>query len=126
MGLGVLGFGVAMEIPPAAAEELMKKIEDLEAGQARLKHDLSMLFSFGTRGQEETHNNQQQSMRIRDGEYGDGAGGAVDLSRTMVSSSLPLHSEVTMGVSDAEYLKILQSMGQSVHIIDLHGKIIFW
>jgi len=119
---------MAMETPPAAAEELMKKIEDLEAGQARLKQDLSMLLSPGTRGQEETHNNQQQFPKIQDERYGDGAGGGVNafLARTMISSSLPLHKEVTMGVSDTEYLKILQSLGQSVHIIDLHGRIIFW
>lgn len=151
-----------MGTPPA--EELLRKIEELEAGHANLKQEMSKLILSGNEQQHHHHHhhhnhNQQRShsvspqrsgpQRRRAGASGldSGAGGVwKKAGSTSFRHSSPLQREsrsreptnVDVNVSgggggpsavnftDRQYLNILQSMGQSVHIFDLNGRIIYW
>ncbi|XP_050239782.1 uncharacterized protein LOC126688899 [Quercus robur] len=159
-----------MGTPPA--EELLRKIEELEAGHANLKQEMSKLVLSGNEQQHHHHHhhhnhNQQRShsvspqrsgpQRRRAGASGldSGAGGVwKKAASTSFRHSSPLQREsrsreptnvdVDVNVSggggggaggggpsavnftDRQYLNILQSMGQSVHIFDLNGRIIYW
>ncbi|KAJ0979947.1 hypothetical protein J5N97_015421 [Dioscorea zingiberensis] len=64
----------------AAAEELLKKMRELEAGHELLKKEILRLVP----------------------------------------------KKGFVGLSDKQYLNILESMGQSVHIFDLNGRILYW
>ncbi|GAB2294241.1 hypothetical protein Dimus_028457 [Dionaea muscipula] len=152
-----------METPPA--EELLRKIQELEAGHAHLKEEMSKLrFSgsecrrLGAAGRLRSHSVSPQRSRLgpppRPG-GGVGVGGGYDRSGSASlkikgsgSSSnhaSPLKREsrsgvaskdgsggggagVTTGVrlTDRQYLNILQSMGQAVHIIDVNRRVLYW
>ncbi|ONK61057.1 uncharacterized protein A4U43_C08F25810 [Asparagus officinalis] len=86
-----------METPPP--EELLKKIQDLEAGHAKLKQEISSLMP------------------------------PASPPRAPLPSAMPALGDggsQTFRLSERQYLNILQSMGQSVHIFDLDGRIIYW
>ncbi|KAL5541977.1 hypothetical protein UlMin_009687 [Ulmus minor] len=140
-----------METPPA--EELMRKIQELEVGHAHLKEEMSKLMHSGSedgkldrpRPHQRSHSISPQRSRLaaprrrrgglagsasfrhssplqresrsRDpsnaGPSGAGAGGGC---------TGPSAAKFT----DGQYRNILQSMGQSVHIFDLDGRIIHW
>lgn len=145
-----------MGTPPA--EELLKKIEDLEAGHAHLKQEMSKLKLSGAgdaRGEQSHHRQRSHSIspqRSRLGAPRRRAGGAgfdgpatwkkgsssfkhsSPLQRESRSSDPQNGGEGGVGrkapsavnFTDRQYLNILQSMGQSVHILDLNGRIIYW
>lgn len=130
--------------PPA--EELLKKIQELEAGHAQLKHEMSKLMmcdDHRTQRQRSHSISPQRPPRIRAGGGFDGGSAAV-WKRGSISfrHSLPLQRESSskgegdgIGIggggpaavkfTDRQYLNILQSMGQAVHILDLNGQIIY-
>lgn len=144
-----------MGTPPA--EELIKKIEDLEAGHAHLKQEMSKLKLSGAsdaRGEQGYHRQRSHSIspqRSRFGAPRRRAGGGVfdrpaswkkgsssfkhssPLQRESRSSDPQNDGEGGVGrgpsavnFTDRQYLNILQSMGQSFHILDLNGHIIYW
>lgn len=82
---------------PEEGEELLKKIERLEAGHADLKQEMSDLKLI--------QNNRSRSRF-----------GAATCNK--LSSSK--HQNET------KYLNILQSMGHAVHVLDLQCRIIYW
>lgn len=141
-----------METP---AEELLKKIQELEAGHEQLKQEMSklMLGSSGAtpkpkleQGHQRSHSVSPQRSRFADARRKTGGFDASSAWRKASSSyrhSSPLQREsrsrdITSGrggggssaaavpFTDRQYLNILQSMGQSVHIFDLEGRIIYW
>ncbi|PKA51559.1 Serine/threonine-protein kinase EDR1 [Apostasia shenzhenica] len=140
-----------MESP---AEELLKKIQELEVGHAMLKQEMSKLLpgSGSGSGGERRRSHSVSPQRTTPGAWtparrrsGWCDGGAPAWKRGSSSfghssrlqresrepSSLSAGGtggEVAAGVgfSDKQYLNILQSMGQSVHIFDLDGRIIYW
>lgn len=144
-----------METPPA--EELLKKIQELEVGHARLKQEMSRLMPpastvSATATAEERRRAHSVSpkrtapspVRRRSGGYDVGGGGrrAMGPSGSFGGNSSRLQRESKgtpaaeaercgdggegLRLSDRQYLNILQSMGQAVHIFDLDGRIIYW
>uniref|UniRef100_A0A1D1YKK8 non-specific serine/threonine protein kinase n=1 Tax=Anthurium amnicola TaxID=1678845 RepID=A0A1D1YKK8_9ARAE len=141
-------------------EELLKKIQELEAGQARLKQQMSKLMPGSAVAVGENRRPHQRSLsvspqRSRDPQAMRRSNGGLDGrgpawrrgSASFGNSSSPLQREsrnqstsaagagagdgggpstTGIGLSERQYPKILQSMGQSVHIYDLDGLIIFW
>lgn len=151
-----------MENPPT--EELLKKIQELEAGQEHLKHEMSKLkLSSGESTKSENTHRRSHSVSphrtrltsaSRKGSGGvgfDGTGWRKVGSASFRHSS-PLQREsrscdngggraeqgeapgggagtrgpAAVNFTDRQYLNILQSIGQSVHIFDLSGHIIYW
>lgn len=139
-------------VPPA--EELLKKIQELEEGHARLKKEISKLMISGTDQKSERQQQQQQQQRShsispqrsgprrRVGAGGFDGGVFPGWKRGSASfrHSSPLRREsrskevyagggggpAEVKFTDKQYLNILQSMGQSVHIFDLECRIIYW
>ncbi|XP_015061320.1 probable serine/threonine-protein kinase DDB_G0272254 isoform X1 [Solanum pennellii] len=133
--------------PTPPAEELLKKIQELEAGHAQLKHEMSKLMmcdDHRTQRQRSHSISPQRPPRIRAGGGFDGGSAAV-WKRGSISfrHSSPLQREssskgegdgsgiggggpAAVKFTDRQYLNILQSMGQAVHILDLNGQIIYW
>ncbi|XP_055814192.1 uncharacterized protein LOC129883576 isoform X2 [Solanum dulcamara] len=132
-------------IPPA--EELLKKIQELEAGHAQLKHEMSKLIicdDHRTQRQRSHSISPQRPPRIRAGGGFDGGSAAVWKRGSMsFRHSSPLQREssskgegdscsiggggpAAVKFTDRQYLNILQSMGQAVHILDINGQIIYW
>ncbi|XP_031257757.1 serine/threonine-protein kinase BCK1/SLK1/SSP31-like isoform X2 [Pistacia vera] len=133
--------------PPA--EELLKKIQELEAGHAHLKQEMSKLkdSKSDTSPHQRSHSVSPRRSRL-------GASprrkepATVWKNSASFRHSSPLQRESRSGESggasaggssggggggpafvnftDRQYLNILQSMGQSVHISDLDGRIIYW
>ncbi|KZV47715.1 map3k delta-1 protein kinase [Dorcoceras hygrometricum] len=137
----------AAAAPPA--EELLKKIQELELGHAHLKQEMSKLITSSAAeimaaGYRQKHRAQsvspQRTRRRRSG----GGDGSLIASWKKGSASFrhasPLQREnkeawnggggasgpAAVKFSDKQYLNILQSMGQSVHIFDLNCRIIYW
>ncbi|PON64947.1 Phytochrome [Parasponia andersonii] len=137
---------LVMETPQA--EELLKKIQELEAGHAHLKQEMSKLMQSGSEDATPDHHHHrphQRSHSISPQRTRFGAprrrAAALDGSASIRHSS-PLQRESrsrdpshaggggigpsAVNFTNRQYLNILQSMGQSVHIFDLSGRIIYW
>ncbi|KAJ6768513.1 SERINE/THREONINE-PROTEIN KINASE TNNI3K-RELATED [Salix koriyanagi] len=137
----------------APAEELLKKIEELEAGHHHLQQEVSKLKLSSTTTdpkstQQRSHSISPQRSGPRRRVSGVPTGGSASPrhSSPLQRESRSLNSnnvrdgnrnggrEVGDGNSgpsavkftDKQYLNILQSMGQSVHIFDVSGRIIYW
>ncbi|KAG7013685.1 Serine/threonine-protein kinase EDR1 [Cucurbita argyrosperma subsp. argyrosperma] len=155
-----------MGTPPV--EELLRKIQELEEGQAHLKKEMSKLLLSGTAADSNSdhqirhhHHHHQRSQSIspqrsrfatarrRGGAAGgfDGAAAAWKRGSSSFRYSSPLQREsrtceplnaaasvgtgggsgpAAVNFTNKQYLNILQSMGQSVHIFDLNYRIIYW
>ncbi|XP_052115978.1 uncharacterized protein LOC107483415 isoform X1 [Arachis duranensis] len=144
----------------AKEEELVKKIEKLEAGHVQLKHEMSKLKLSERRHHHRHRSHSLSPQRSRLGGCG-GGGGAAAGCNNKGSSSSPLKREsrnsnnhnhnhnqnqnqnedgdgdcdgdgdgdvvgVNVGLSEKQYMNILQSMGHSLHILDLQCRIIYW
>ncbi|NP_001182844.1 protein kinase domain superfamily protein [Zea mays] len=134
----------------SSGEELLKKIRELEVGQAQLKQEMSKLIP----GAGERRRSQSVSPRrgvpvpppppakAKAGAPGrrlsggfEGGQRAWARGSASFPHSSPLQREGRAGAGDAstsarlperQYSRVLQSMGQSVHILDLDGRIIYW
>ena len=150
MGITCVWALLAINTPPA--EELLRKIQELEAGHVHLKEEMSKLMVSGPKsehGHQRSHSILPQRSRFSSpgtSSWRKGSGsfdGTAAWKRGSASfwHSSPLQREsrsrdpsntTAAGCSppayrftDKQYLNILQSMGQSVHIIDLNGRIIY-
>ncbi|CAL9179574.1 unnamed protein product [Musa hybrid cultivar] len=132
-----------METP---AEELLKKIQELEVGQARLKLEMSRLMPADEGGARRSDRGRSHSVSPQrtapppqrrnsgglDGapsSWGRGSSSFGHSSRLQRESRVATGSAdraAGIGLSERQSLNILQSMGQSVHIFDLEGRIIYW
>ncbi|XP_026429926.1 probable serine/threonine-protein kinase SIS8 [Papaver somniferum] len=88
-----------MDIP------LEKKIRELEAGDDNLKESMSQLILQANITEESRSSNPR---------------------RTGTGVQSCEHSEISINFTNKQYLNILQSMGQGVHIIDQEGLIVYW
>jgi len=88
------------------AEELLKRIRELEEGQAELKREVSKLHQLRT-----AHR---------------GGGGARSQQAADDSSPLGPPARRTAGLSRRHHAMVMQSLGQAVHVLDLQGKILYW
>ncbi|XP_060174004.1 uncharacterized protein LOC132604492 [Lycium barbarum] len=132
--------------PTSPAEELLRKIQELEAGNPQLKQEMfKLMISDDHRSQRQrSHSISPQKLpRFKAG--GGFDGGSLDVWKrgsTYFRHSSPLQREssskgdgdrsiggggpAAVKFIDRQYLNILQSMGQAVHIHDLNGHIIYW
>ncbi|XP_059287321.1 uncharacterized protein LOC132040683 [Lycium ferocissimum] len=90
--------------PTSPAEELLRKIQELEEGHAELKQEMfKLMISDDHRSQRQRSHSISQKKLPRIG------GGPAAVKFT-----------------DRHYLNILQSMGQAVHVFDVNYRIIYW
>ncbi|KAL8481346.1 hypothetical protein ACS0TY_027745 [Phlomoides rotata] len=136
---------------PPPAEELLKKIEELELSHAHLKQEMSKLLNSSPAHQNTTADRRQKQRchsispqrvpRPRADVGEGGVGGLWKKGTSPFRHSSPLqrescHRELISGgggvwppairFTDKQYLSILQSMGQSVHVLDINNRIIYW
>lgn len=122
-----------MDTPPA--EELLRKIQDLEAGHAHLKEEMSKLKLSGP-ARTRSHSVSPQRPRLpaarRPGVPADSwkkgsasFGHSSPLQRESRAAGGPVGPSAVQ-LTDRQYLNILQSMGQAVHIFDLNYRLIYW
>ncbi|KAI3876542.1 hypothetical protein MKW98_015925 [Papaver atlanticum] len=143
--------------PVEQQQQLLKKIQELEAGHAHLQDEITKLTLSARPGH---RNNNQRSHSVspqrsrfsrRGGDeernrgnsgqckMGSASFGHSPLQRVNSSNSIsrrrpsaefsnPSKGSETAVVSfsNKQYLNILQSMGQSVHIFEPHGRVIHW
>ncbi|CAD6255414.1 unnamed protein product [Miscanthus lutarioriparius] len=96
-----------------AAEELLRKIRELEEGQAELKREISMLVP-----------EQQQGAQLHQHHA----------SRRPPRRALPAAPSLSsrlkrvgrIGLTDRQHIRALHALGQAVHIIAPGGKLIYW
>lgn len=147
----------------APAEELLKKIEELEAGHHHLQQEVSKLKLSSTTTdprstQQRSHSISPQRSgprrRVSGGPTGSSFEAAWKKGSASFRHSSPLQRESrslnsnnasdghsngggeggdgnrggpsSVKFTDKQYLNILQSVGQSVHIFDHSGRIIYW
>lgn len=120
-------------IPPT--EELLKKIQELEAGHAQLKQEMSklMVSNDSTSQRQRSHSiSPQRPLRLRGSNDPLGKKGSISfrhsspLQRESNSKTERCGSRGSVKFTDKQYLSILQSMGQAVHIFDLNYRLIYW
>ncbi|KAG8372871.1 hypothetical protein BUALT_Bualt12G0112200 [Buddleja alternifolia] len=140
--------------PPLPAEELLKKIQELELGYAQLEQEMSKLIASSTTAEIDRHHRQRsQSMSPRR-RTGGGDGGVVAPRKKgseLFRHSSPLQREnrnregwsggssssgggggggggsaAAVKLTGKQCFNVLQSMGHSVHILDLNFQIIYW
>lgn len=132
-------------LPPA---ELLKKIHELELGHAHLKEEMSKLISSSI-AVDPYHRQSSQSISPRRTSAGGGDGSRISAWKKDSASfqhASPLLREnkdarsgrrdavgigegggpAAVKFTDKQFLNILRSMGQSVHIIDMNCRIIYW
>ncbi|KAJ1383261.1 Serine-threonine/tyrosine-protein kinase, catalytic domain [Sesbania bispinosa] len=122
-------------------EEVLKKIQELEEGHAHLKQEMSKLKLSDERGKQH-HRQRSHSVSPQRSRLGDGSA-AWKKGTCSFKQSSPLQRESrgepqneakgkgggapsAVNFSEGQYLNILQSMGQSIHILDLNYRIIYW
>ncbi|KAL0457502.1 UNVERIFIED_CONTAM: putative serine/threonine-protein kinase SIS8 [Sesamum latifolium] len=136
------------DLPPA--EELLKKIQELEIGHAQLKQEMSKLITSSTaeimaadrHHKQRSHSISPQRAPRRRAGGGDGnVMSAWKKGSASFRHSSPLQRESRNGdawgggggggpaavrFTDKQYLNILQAMGQAVHIFEPNSRIIYW
>ncbi|XP_022760707.1 uncharacterized protein LOC111306935 isoform X2 [Durio zibethinus] len=138
-----------METPPA--EELLRKIQELEVGHAHLKQEMSSLKQSGVESKPDSTRQRSHSTSLQHPRF---PGNAVAATTAAAAAwkkgsgsfrhSSPLQIEsrssdvvngggktgnigpAAVNFTNSQYFSILHSMGQSVHIFDLSGHIIYW
>ncbi|XP_075100653.1 uncharacterized protein LOC107800226 isoform X1 [Nicotiana tabacum] len=126
----------------APTEELLKKIQELEAGHAQLKKEMSklMVSNDGRRSERQRSHSisPQRPPRLRGSAAGFDALGKRGSTSFRHSSPLQRESNsksepcgggagpAAVKFTDRQYLSILQSMGQAIHIFDLNFRVICW
>ncbi|KAF2912107.1 hypothetical protein DAI22_11g231600 [Oryza sativa Japonica Group] len=96
------------------AAELVKKIRELEEGQAELKREISRIVpERGGARRPPTLPAQQRRT-------------ALPQAAAAAPSSRLLQRVGRAGLPDRHYVRILHSLGQAVHVISLDGKLMYW
>lgn len=130
-----------MDTPPP--EELLRKIQELEAGHTHLKEEMSKLKLSGSNPvRTRSHSVSPQRPRLpgarwtgcgpeswKKGSASFGYSSASPLQRESRScGSMPLSPvrPETVQFTDRQYVNILQSMGQAVHVFDVNCRLIYW
>ncbi|KAJ4893043.1 PAS domain-containing protein tyrosine kinase family protein [Raphanus sativus] len=126
------------ETPPPPAEQLLKKILELEESQENLKQEMSRL-KVSTEIRQQRSHSVSPARRNIGGDVWRKSGAASfrqasplrKESRRLLQGSMSIRGGGTgpsagKKFSDKQYLNILQSMAQTVHAYDLNMRIIFW
>ncbi|KAL5205067.1 hypothetical protein ABZP36_009938 [Zizania latifolia] len=96
------------------AAELLKKIRELEEGQAQIKREISRIVP-------ERRGSQSASVRRP----------PAPPAQKRILAALPqlssrLQRVSRSGLTDRHYVRILHSLGQAVHVIALDGTVMYW
>lgn len=128
----------------APAEELLlKKIQELESGHAKLKQEMSKLIISGDQQRkverQRSHSispQRRSTAPTRRRVAGTGYESGLKMGSASYRHSSPLQREsrsqsgvlpeMNNKFTDSQYLNILESMGQSVHIFDTNFHIFYW
>jgi hypothetical protein len=101
-----------------AAEELVRKIRELEEGQAELKREISKLVP---------ENQSAQPNSLRRPPPPQQPSPARRALASLPSSSSRLAQRVgRVGLTDRQHIRALHALGQAVHIIAPGGKLLYW
>lgn len=123
---------VSAKVATPPTEELLKKIQELEAGHAQLKQEISklMVSNDGTSLRQRSHSiSPQRPPRLKGSNEPLGKKGSTSFrhsSPLQRESSNKTERSAAVKFTDKQYLSILQSMGQAVHIFDLNYRLIYW
>lgn len=123
-----------------AEEVLLKKIQELEAGHAELKQEMSKLIISGDQHKrverQRSHSispQRRSTPPTRRRVAGSGYDSGLNMGSASFRHSSPLQREsrggeveMNLKFTDSQYLNILESMGQSVHIFDTNFHIFYW
>uniref|UniRef100_A0ACD5ZVW9 Uncharacterized protein n=1 Tax=Avena sativa TaxID=4498 RepID=A0ACD5ZVW9_AVESA len=101
------------------ADELLKKIRELEEGQEELKREIGKLIPDGSGGAGQSSASTRRPFSALQQASSAARGRALAL---FPQSSRPQRP----GLSDRHCHRILQSLGQAVHVISLEGKVLYW
>jgi len=109
----------AATAPPAmaAAEELLRKIRELEEGQAELKREIS---KFAPENQSAQVNSSRRPPPPPQ------PSPARRALASLPSSSSRLLRVGRVGLTDRQHIRALHALGQAVHIIAPGGKLLYW
>nr|XP_043612092.1 serine/threonine-protein kinase STY46-like [Erigeron canadensis] len=107
-----------------SAEELLSKIQDLEARHACIKQEISKVLVSSTSNRRTKPTNSSSRPRVS-GPRRVGALSSFETEKNM---------EITQGggvlleepLTETQYLNVMHSMGQAIHIFDLKYRIHFW
>ncbi|CAM0874162.1 unnamed protein product [Alopecurus aequalis] len=103
------------------ADELLKKIRVLEEGQEELKREIGKLIPDRRGGAGPSSASPRRPFPALQ-QASSSRGRALALLPQSSSASRPQRP----GLSDRHCHRILQSLGQAVHVISLEGKILYW
>ncbi|KAL4273243.1 hypothetical protein GQ457_13G023660 [Hibiscus cannabinus] len=121
-------------------EDLLRKIQELEAGHTHLQQEIWRLKQLGGTGGDSNLDSTRSSYHCASPQRSQFPGSAAAWKRGSGSFRHPLQIESGGGgggksansppsgtnVTDSHFFNILQSMGQSVYIYDLSGRVIYW
>ncbi|KAI3837218.1 hypothetical protein MKX03_027431 [Papaver bracteatum] len=94
---------------------LLKKMQELEAEHANLQHEFSSLILY-----------DDVSSRPKMSDLRKSSGSARHSSSQYCNDQPHSCNGIGLTSSDKQYLNILQSLGQSIHIFDSSGLLIYW
>jgi hypothetical protein len=108
-------------VDPAAmaAEDLLRKIRELEEGQAELKREISRLAPEHRRPQSPSSSSRrppppQPSPARR------------ALAALLQSPSSRFLRVGRVGLTERQHIRALHALGQAVHVIEPGGKLLYW
>jgi hypothetical protein len=106
------------------ADELLKKLRVLEEGQEELKREIGRLVPDrrGGAGQSSASPRRPSLPALQQASSSARGRALALLQQSASSSSRPQRP----GLSDRHCHRILQSLGQAVHVISLEGKVLYW
>jgi len=108
----------SLRSPAMDAEELLKRIRELEEGQAELKREVSDLVTATER-----RARQQPAAAVPTASRRELRR---DVSKHQLLLPPPPPPVGRTGLSRRHHAMVLQSLGQAVHILDLQGNVIYW
>ena len=106
------------------ADELLKKIRVLEEGQEELKREIGKLIPDRRGGGQSSSASPRRPFPALQQASSSSRGRALALFQQSSSSSASRPQRP--GLSDRHCHRILQSLGQAVHVISLEGKVLYW
>lgn len=116
----------------APAKELLKKIQELEVGQAHLVHEMCRLKQSGEpqlrtdTPRRRSNSISPQRPRLAANTRSKGSTSFRHASPLQRESRTRDNSPSALPFTDKQYLNILQSMGQGVHLMDTNGRLLYW
>jgi hypothetical protein len=100
-----------------AAEDLLRKIRELEEGQAELKREISRLAPEHRRPQSPSSSSRRPPPP---------SPARRALAALPHSSSSRFLRVGRVGLTERQHIRALHALGQAVHVIEPGGKLLYW